>query len=83
MQVEAVLGLEFLLSFLVVLAHLRATDPREPAHAAAAAGVSYTAAIASCRAAALNPAWALGRAFVVNNFKDLWVIETLYFFSSL
>ena len=60
-QVEAVLGLEFLLSFLVVLAHLRATDPRDPAHAAAAAGVSYTAAIASCRAAALNPAWALGR----------------------
>ena len=49
------LGLEFLLSFLVVLAHLRATDPRDPAHAAAA-GVSYTAAIASCRAAALNPA---------------------------
>ena len=60
---EAVLGLEFLLSYLVVLAHLRATDPRDPAHAAAAAaaGVSYTAAIASCRAAALNPAWALGR----------------------
>ena len=60
-QVEAVLGLEFLLSFLVVLAYLRASDPRAPAHAAAAAGVSYTAAAASCRAAALNPAWALGR----------------------
>ena len=60
-QVEAVLGLEFLLSFLVVLAYLRASDPRDPGHAAAAAGVSYTAAAASCRAAALNPAWALGR----------------------
>ena len=40
--------------------------------AASAIGVSYMSAVISFRGA-VNPAWALGRAFVVNNFKDLWV----------
>ncbi len=42
--------------------------------AASAIGVSYMSAIISFRGA-VNPAWALGRAFVVNNFEDLWVRE--------
>ena len=41
--------------------------------AASAIGVSYMSAVISFRGA-VNPAWALGRAFVVNNFEDLWVI---------
>ena len=53
--------------------------------AASAIGVSYMSAIISFRGA-VNPAWALGRAFVVNNFEDLWVNTSclhLYFHLSL
>ena len=69
---EAVFGMEFLLTFMIVLTYLRVTQHYDSLMAATAVGVSYMAATMSFRAA-VNPAFALGRAFVVNDFGRLWI----------
>ena len=68
-------GLEFLLSFMIVLVYLRVTDePCTKAHIdpAIPIGLSYMAALAAYKGA-VNPALALGQAFVVSKFSHHWV----------
>ena len=57
---EAVFGMEFLLTFMIVLTYLRVTQHYDSLMAATAVGVSYMAATISFRAA-VNPAFALGQ----------------------
>ena len=67
-------GLEFLLSFMIGLVYLRVTDvsvqiqynPSLPI------GLSYMAALTSYKGA-VNPALALGQAFVANRFTMHWI----------
>jgi len=68
-------GLEFLLTFMIVLVYLRVTDasdskPRvEPG---IPIGLSYMAALTAYKGA-INPALALGQAFAVSKFTHHWV----------
>ena len=58
---EAVLGLEFLLTFMVVLAYLRATcDDSDSLLSASAVGVAYMTATVSF-SGVVNPAFSLGK----------------------
>ena len=68
-------GLEFLLSFMIVLVYLRVTDePNTKAHIdpAIPIGLSYMAALAAYKGA-VNPALVLGQASVVSKFSHHWV----------
>jgi glycerol uptake facilitator-like aquaporin len=65
-------GLEFLLSFMIVLVYLRVTDYADQHDSALCIGISYMAALAAYRGA-LNPAFALGQAFVSNKFDNHWI----------
>ena len=68
-------GLEFLLSFMIVLVYLRVTDdPYTTAHLdpAIPIGLAYMAVLVAYKGA-VNPAVALGQAFVVSNFAHHWV----------
>ena len=69
---EAVLGLEFLLTYMIVLAYLRVTEHSDSLMASVAIGLSYMTATAAFRGA-VNPAFALGRSFVENDFDHLWI----------
>ena len=69
---ETVLGMEFLLTYMIVLTYLQVSDNMTSLPAAAAVGVAYMTASMSFRGA-FNPAYSLGRAFVVNNFDNLWI----------
>ena len=69
---DAVFGMEFLLTFMIVLSYFRVTEHFDSLMAASAIGVSYMTAMIAFRGA-VNPAFALGRAFVVNNFDNLWI----------
>ena len=71
-------GLEFILTFIVVFVFFSVSSPPRAAAPAAAAdpsltiGLAYMAAL-SCYKGALNPARALGPAFVANKFSLHWV----------
>ena len=65
-------GLEFLLTFMIVLVYLRVTDDQDDHDPGLAIGVSYMAALGAYRGA-LNPAFALGQAFVTNTFDNHWI----------
>lgn len=68
-------GLEFILSFMVIFVYFNANDPfRKPlgGDPAISIGLAYMAALASYKGA-LNPARALGPAFVSNKFENHWV----------
>lgn len=68
-------GLEFILSFMVIFVYFNANDPfRKPlgGDPAISIGLAYMAALASYKGA-LNPARAIGPAFVSNKFDNHWV----------
>ena len=67
-------GLEFLLTFMVALVYLRVTDISNQAqhNPALPIGLSYMAALTAYRGA-VNPALALGQAFVANKFDMHWI----------
>ena len=68
-------GLEFLLTFMIVLVYLRVTDDLYTTvhlDPAMPIGLAYMAALVAYRGA-VNPAVALGQAFVVSNFTHHWV----------
>ena len=68
-------GLEFLLSFMIVLVYLRVTDShnsKTSVDPAIPIGLSYMAALVAYKGA-VNPALALGQAFVVSKFGHHWV----------
>jgi len=68
-------GLEFLLSFMIVLVYLRVTDHSDDnskIDPAISIGLSYMAALTAYKGA-LNPALALGQAFAVSKFTHHWV----------
>lgn len=69
---DSVLGMEFLLTFMIVLTYLRVTQHFDSLMAATAIGLSYMSSTVSF-SSTLNPAFALGRAFVVNKFGELWM----------
>ena len=69
---EAVFGLEFLLTYMIVLTYLRVTEHSDNLMASVAIGISYMTATAAFRGA-VNPAFALGRSFVENDFSKLWM----------
>ena len=69
---EAVFGLEFLLTYMIVLLYLRVTEHSDNLMASVAIGLSYMTANTAFRGA-VNPAFALGRSFVENDFDNLWV----------
>ena len=71
-QHEAVFGLEFLLTFMIVLLYLRVTEHSDNLMASVAIGISYMTANTAFRGA-VNPAFALGRSFVENDFDHLWL----------
>ena len=71
-RAEAVFGLEFLLTYMIVLTFLRVTEHSDSLMASVAVGISYMTATAAFRGA-VNPAFALGRSFVENDFDDLWM----------
>ena len=67
-------GLEFILTFIVVFVFFSANSPGRKAgiDPAVTIGLSYMAAL-TCYKGALNPARALGPAFVANKFELHWV----------
>ena len=70
-------GLEFLLAFMIVLAYLRVTDAGQDQadkslNPAISVGVAYMAALVAYRGT-INPALALGQAFVRSRFSNLWI----------
>jgi len=65
-------GLEFLLSFMIVLVYLRVTDHSVQHDSAISIGISYMAALTAYKGA-MNPAFALGQAFVANKFDNHWI----------
>ena len=68
-------GLEFLLSFMIVLVYLRVTDDADNntnIDPPISIGLSYMAALTAYKGA-VNPALALGQAFVVSKFSHHWV----------
>ena len=69
---EAVFGLEFLLTFMIVLLYLRVTEHSDNLMASVTIGISYMTANTAFRVA-VNPAFALGRSFVENDFDHLWL----------
>ena len=69
---EAVFGLEFLLTYMIVLLYLRVTEHSDNLMASVAIGISYMTANTAFRGA-VNPAFALGRSFVENDFDNLWL----------
>ena len=69
---EAVFGLEFLLTYMIVLLYLRVTEHSDNLMASVAIGLSYMTANTAFRGA-VNPAFALGRSFVENDFDNLWL----------
>ena len=71
-------GLEFLLSFMIVLAYLRVTDEEEEQsdrnlNPAISIGLAYMTALVAYKGT-VNPALALGQAFVRSKFSSLWVL---------
>ena len=69
---DAVFGLEFLLTYMIVLLYLRVTEHSDNLMASVAIGLSYMTANTAFRVA-VNPAFALGRSFVENDFDHLWL----------
>jgi len=69
-------GLEFILTFMVVFVFFSATNPQRQGSAnsdpALTIGIAYMATL-TCYKGALNPARALGPAFVANKFELHWV----------
>ena len=69
-------GLEFLLTFMIVLAYLRVTDEHQEqdrnVNPAISIGVAYMTALVAYKGT-VNPALALGQAFVRSKFSSLWV----------
>ena len=71
-------GLEFLLAYMIVLAYLRVTDEADPQlvdrslNPAISVGVAYMSALVAYRGT-VNPALALGQAFVRSRFTHLWI----------
>ena len=70
-------GLEFLLTFMIVLAYLRVTEEHQQQsdrnlNPAISIGVAYMTALVAYKGT-VNPALALGQAFVLGSFSSLWV----------
>jgi len=68
-------GMEFILTFIIVFIYFSANNPHRKTPGfdpAVTIGLSYMAAL-SCYKGALNPARALGPAFVANKFELHWV----------